>query len=366
MGGAHGGSVENGGADVSFAAAPVCANCSAPLSGSFCAQCGQARDGHRRSVALLLRDIFKDIVNFDSRIMRTGHALLIRPGELACAFREGRTRPFVPPVRLYLFVSLIFFLTLSFANIAIMQIAVQVNGQAHLSGGAKQPFTLKVNPTTKIDPQTVARAKQFGIDLQSGKPDPGAVPIISGDVRFFAPIGSVQSQLPPETLKMISDLRTRVSKELVKTPFAGSDRVLQGVEHIAKDPAAINGPLTVWVPRMLFLLVPLFAAVLMAFYVRARKQFFYIDHLVFSLNYFSATFVILLVTAAAAQLFPGIVVAGATLFALGAHLLFAMKRFFGQNWARTALKFTGAMAVYLIFILGPAIVAVIVMSISEA
>jgi len=317
-------------------------------------------------VALLLRDIFKDIVNFDSRILRTGHALLIQPGELARAFREGRTRPFVPPMRLYLFVSLIFFLTLSFANIAILQIAVQVNGQAHLAGGAQKPFVLQINPATKVDPQTVARAKQFGIDLQPGKLEPGAVPIITGDVRFFAPIGSVQSQLPPETLKMISDLRARVSKELVKTPFAGSDRVLQGVEHIAKDPAAINGPLTVWVPRMLFLLVPLFAAVLMVFYIRARKAFFYVDHLVFTLNYFSTTFVILLVTAAAAQVFPGIAVAVATVFALGAHLLFAMKRFYGQSWARTALKFAGSMAVYLIFILGPALVAVIVMSISEA
>lgn len=365
MSGAGDSGIAQLGKDAPGLAPARCANCQTPLSGAFCSDCGQGRDSHRRSVALLLRDIFKDIVNFDSRILRTAHALLIRPGELACAFRDGRTQPFVPPVRLYLFVSLIFFLALSFANIAILQIAVQVSGEAHLSADAKKPLLL-ISPTEKVDPQTVARAKQFGIDLQPGKLNAGAVPIITGDVRFFAPLGSVQSQLPPETLKLISNLRSRVSGELMKTPFAGSDRVLRGVEHIAKDPSAINGPLNVWVPRMLFLLVPLFAAVLMLFYLRHRKEYFYVDHLVFTLNYFSATFVILLIIAALTQVLPGWIVAVATLFALGTHLLFAMKRFYGQSWARTALKFAGSMAVYLTFILGPAVVAVIVMSISEA
>jgi hypothetical protein len=225
---------------------------------------------------------------------------------------------------------------------------------------------VKINPNSKIDSKTIAEARKFGIDLQPGKLEPGAAPIITGDLRFFAPIGSVQSRLPPQTLEMISKARQRVAQKLTNTPFAGSDRVLQGVEHIAKDPAAINGPLTVWVPRMLFLLVPLFAAVLMAFYFRARKHYYYVDHLVFALNYFCAAFVILLVTAGLVQILPGFIVAWLTLLGLGAYLLIAMKRFYGQGWVRTTIKFAASMAIYLIFILGPAIVIVVLMSISEA
>jgi hypothetical protein len=343
-----------------------CRNCHAPLMGPYCAICGQEQDSHRRTVRGLAHDFVKDVVNFDSRILRTARALLFQPGELACAYREGRTRPYTPPVRLYLFVSLIFFLILSFANIGILQVAVQVKGEAKFSGYIKSPYVLKINSNSKIDPKTIAEARKFGIDLEAGKLEPGAAPIITGDVRFFAPIGSVQSQLPPQTLKMISAARQRVAQKLNNTPFAGSDRVLQGVEHIAKDPAAINGPLTTWVPRMLFLLVPLFAAVLMAFYFRARKHYYYVDHLVFALNYFCAAFVILLITAGLVQLLPGAIVALLTLFGLGAYLLLAMKRFYGQGWARTTVKFLASMAIYLIFILGPAILIVVVMSISEA
>lgn len=343
-----------------------CRNCHAPLAGPYCAVCGQEQDSHRRTVRGLAHDFVKDVVNFDSRILRTARALLFQPGELACAYREGRTRPYTPPVRLYLFVSLFFFLILSFANLGILQVAVQVKGEAKFSSYIKSPYVLKINSNSKIDAKTIAEARKFGIDLQPGKLEPGAAPIITGDLRFFAPIGSVQSRLPPQTLEMISKARQRVAKKLTNTPFAGSDRVLQGVEHIAKDPAAINGPLTVWVPRMLFLLVPLFAAVLMLFYLRARKHYYYVDHLVFSLSYFCAAFVILLVTAGLVQLLPGAIVALLTLLGLGAYLWMAMKRFYGQGWLRTTVKFVAAMAIYLIFILGPAIVIVVLMSISEA
>jgi hypothetical protein len=76
--------------------------------------------------------------------------------------------------------------------------------------------------------------------------------------------------------------------------------------------------------------------------------------------------VILLITAGLVQLLPGAIVALLTLFGLGAYLLLAMKRFYGQGWVRTTVKFLASMAIYLIFILGPAILIVVVMSISEA
>ncbi len=203
-----------------------CANCMAPLVGPYCAICGQEQDAHRRTVKGLTHDFVKDVVNFDSRLLRTARALFFEPGELACAYRQGRTRPYVPPVRLYLFVSLLFFLILSFANLGILQVAVHVNGQAKFTSNLKAPYVIKIDPNSKVDPKTIAEARKFGIDLQPGKLEPDAVPIISGDVRFFAPIGSVQSQLPPGTIEMIGRMRARVARQLINTPFTGSDRVL--------------------------------------------------------------------------------------------------------------------------------------------
>jgi hypothetical protein len=101
-----------------------CPNCSAPVTGAYCAMCGQERDTHRRSVWHLLGDLVEDIISFDSRILRTGVALMAEPGELAVAFREGRPQGYVPALRLYFFVSLIFFVILSTSGLAIVQFQV--------------------------------------------------------------------------------------------------------------------------------------------------------------------------------------------------------------------------------------------------
>src|SRR5580693_7964126 len=102
--------------------APKCPNCGAPLIGAFCAACGQERNTHRRSVRSLMGEFIAEVASFDSRILRTATALVARPGELSLAFQEGRPRRYVPALRLYLFVSLIFFVVLGTSNIAIMQL----------------------------------------------------------------------------------------------------------------------------------------------------------------------------------------------------------------------------------------------------
>ena len=103
----------------------TCTNCGKPLLGPYCAICGQPRHTHRRSVRSLIHDFVVDFVNFDSRILRTARALLFQPGELPSAFREGRTQRYVPAIRLYLFVSLIFFILLSLTGVAILQLRVE-------------------------------------------------------------------------------------------------------------------------------------------------------------------------------------------------------------------------------------------------
>lgn len=112
-----------------------CGNCAAPVLGKFCGQCGQAVDTHRGSVLHLLHDLLTDIASFDSRVLRTIQALFLKPGELPAAFREGRTQRYVPPIRLYLFVSLIFFLFLSITHIAIVQLEVGPPTSHHADPG---------------------------------------------------------------------------------------------------------------------------------------------------------------------------------------------------------------------------------------
>jgi hypothetical protein len=56
-----------------------------------------------------VQEAAEDLTHADSRIWRTLAALLFRPGELTREFLDGRRVRYLPPLRLYLVVSLLFF-----------------------------------------------------------------------------------------------------------------------------------------------------------------------------------------------------------------------------------------------------------------
>jgi hypothetical protein len=94
-------------------AAASCANCGAPLAGRFCADCGQPADTRIPSLWGLLGEYLDGAFNFDSRIWRTLVPLTMQPGGLTREFLAGRRARYVAPFRVYLVLSLIFFVVSS-------------------------------------------------------------------------------------------------------------------------------------------------------------------------------------------------------------------------------------------------------------
>lgn len=88
----------------------ICANCGAAVSGEFCGRCGQRREHEMHSVLHFSREAFEDLTHADSRLWRTMIALLFKPGYLTREFIEGRRVRYLPPIRLYLVLSVLFFL----------------------------------------------------------------------------------------------------------------------------------------------------------------------------------------------------------------------------------------------------------------
>lgn len=91
-----------------------CENCHFPLNGPFCANCGQEADSKLKYFWVVIMHLLDDIFSFDSRASRTLFPLLTRPAFLTNEYFAGRRVHYVPPLRLYLFISIIFFLTLKF------------------------------------------------------------------------------------------------------------------------------------------------------------------------------------------------------------------------------------------------------------
>lgn len=85
-----------------------CLNCGAPLQGPFCVLCGQRSVPPNPTVRELAGDAWQELSGYDGRIMATLRGLL-RPGFLTREYLAGRRARYLPPVRLYLIVSVVYF-----------------------------------------------------------------------------------------------------------------------------------------------------------------------------------------------------------------------------------------------------------------
>ena len=103
--------------------APACANCGASVAGKFCGNCGQRLHSPVHSVWHFIGEATEDLTHADSRVWRTLFALLVKPGFLTREFLDGRRASYLPPVRLYLVLSVIFFLLAAMwtAPVAVVQ-----------------------------------------------------------------------------------------------------------------------------------------------------------------------------------------------------------------------------------------------------
>src|SRR5215472_17392273 len=86
-----------------------CSNCRAPVTGAFCANCGQETNLRLPTLREFTREAAGRYVAFDGRFWRSLIALFFRPGRLTREYLAGRRRRYVRPARLYLFSTLVFF-----------------------------------------------------------------------------------------------------------------------------------------------------------------------------------------------------------------------------------------------------------------
>ena len=237
----------------------------------------------------IVREFLGDFLAFDTRIWRTLVPLVARPGELSREHFAGRRARYVPPLRLYVFSGFVYFTVMA------------------LTGGG--PFAPVI---TSEDGVTAVSMR--GIRLSSGALEGDANGPVGGATRQEENAGGLFRRFDEQAVAATRDQRV----------FA---RSLIGSLSYAH-----------------FLLMPIFALLLKAFY-RTR---YVAEHLIVSLHFHA--FVLLpgaIVVAASALLGAdaeapgGRVVSTAWLLAIAAYLAVALRRVYGESRRRTILKVVG-------------------------
>ena len=93
----------------------ICPNCDQEFdkNHSYCPHCGQKNHKQRIKLKHFVSDYLSANFNFDSKVFLTLKLLLFKPAFLTKEFFKGRQTKYIPPVRLYLFISLAYFFVLA-------------------------------------------------------------------------------------------------------------------------------------------------------------------------------------------------------------------------------------------------------------
>ena len=233
-----------------------CLNCGADLGGEYCSQCGQRAGRQDLRLSDVSRELLGDLVEWDSRVWRTLVPLMFRPGYLTAEFMAGRRARYVPPLRLYLIISFILFLTLSLGNVVTVS-------------------TDDTLPEDVLDEGSQAPAGTLGAEIEEAIEDSGSRGIVisgsqeAGDISL-----DMADENSPQWLQRLEQ------------------RLEENAASVQSEPGEFVEELLESLPQMMFLLLPLFALLLKFFYL--LSPFHYLQHLVFSLNYHSFAFLLYL------------------------------------------------------------------------
>jgi len=136
-----------------------CLNCGAPLTGIYCAQCGQKAHVHR-SLRAFMGDFVAGVLNFEGKFWRTLPMLAWRPGALTRRYIDGERARFISPIALFLFSVFLLFATIQLIGgpTGMSQLATD-NGGYHSTdeaiAGEKAKLARLLTKRAKADPEDV-------------------------------------------------------------------------------------------------------------------------------------------------------------------------------------------------------------------
>jgi len=86
-----------------------CKNCDSNFKNNYCSICGQ-KSGEFLTIKEIVKEFFENILSLDSKVFVTLKLLIFKPGLLTLEYWNGKKAKYLQPFRLYLFLSVLYFL----------------------------------------------------------------------------------------------------------------------------------------------------------------------------------------------------------------------------------------------------------------
>ncbi|RAO75847.1 DUF3667 domain-containing protein [Dyella jiangningensis] len=335
-----------------------CANCSAPMQGEFCHECGQSIHSVLRPMHHMVEDTLDMVLHIDGRVVHTVPPLFYKPGFLTMEYFAGRRQRYVAPFRLMFVLCLLaFFVTrIAIDNVGFTDTNLEASAgtgdfaKDNAADAVRARFETmrkdidKAADNAEHGKKTIRKLISVERDHANHRLEQlGAAPLAAQteDGWDFHQNKIESSWLPDSMVRSLNR-----SLEHMGTNLRGA--MVGGEEGAAAQERILAGVFGV-LPQTMFVVMPLFALLLKLMYLFKRRL--YMEHLIVALHSHAFMFLVLflgvLVGGLRSWLVPHAAWASTPLllviWALGiwvpVYLLIMQKRVYRQGWFLTTVKY---------------------------
>jgi hypothetical protein len=340
-------------------------NCGNIVGERFCTHCGQENLEPKETVGHLVRHFFEDITHFDGKFFTTIKDLIVKPGFLTREYVTGRRVAYLNPIRMYIFISAVFFIAL-FASSE--EPAPQPEDHSHavdvfrqqvadsLRSAKADSLRRSFNDTvaSRLDTLKAAKATDQALGLRYSNAGIVQIDITENKYNTLREYDSIQ--------RMLVD----TAKDQGIMHWILRNNVRQKEKHGGRSKLHIEVDVHHDIPKIMFLILPLFALYVGWFY--SRKKYYYVNHAIFSVHFHCFLFLLLLLMLLIDKVVPGdlfsgswtgiiITVAIFPLIAFG-YLVAALHGMYGQSFWLSLAK---GLAIGLLYVITVAICSTLLM-----
>lgn len=326
-----------------------CLNCGATLQGKFCHVCGQENLELKENFGHMMNHAISDYFHFDHQFFHTLKPLLFKPGFLTNQYLAGKRAQYLHPVKMYIFISIVYFLLFFKTGHDVVKLNETTNNPAKTEkslDSAKKAIAANAYIPASAKKQIIKDLDKSKIDEKKDKVIDNQNEVEKGPNKWFRPTtkDTSFSQYLANQQKLPKDKQDNILEKIWNhkvysyTGKYGSQAREMFVEDIQHN-----------TPKMMFLLLPLFALILRVAFWKNRR--YYVEYLIYSFHFHCFLFLFLGILILIAWPFPvAWGVADALNFIAFLYVTWyvykSLRIVYQRSWFRTITKMIGMSVMY--------------------